>query len=113
MISKKLTMIKGDIILVPFPFTNLSGSKIRPALVLIASDIDVTIAFITTQINWIDKGCVEIESSKESGLKKNSLIRLDKLASIDKALVLGKIGALSSKEIENINLKLKEIFQLH
>lgn len=96
MISKKLTMTKGDIILIPFPFTNLSGSKIRPALVLISPDIDVTIAFITTQFNWIDEGCLEIESSKENGLKKNSLIRLNKLASIDNNLVLGKIGNLNS-----------------
>ena len=113
MISKKRTMIKGDIILVPFPFTNLSGSKIRPALVLISSEIDVAIAFITTQFNWIDNGCVEIRASLKNGLKKNSLIRLDKLATIDKTIVLGKIGSLSSKEIENINLKLKDIFQLH
>jgi mRNA interferase MazF len=105
-------MVKGDIILVPFPFTNLSGSKIRPACVLILSASDVTIAFITTQFNWVDEACLEIISSNENGLKKTSLIRLNKIASIDKALVLGKIGKLNSNDIGRIDSKLKEILQL-
>lgn len=105
-------MVKGDIIVVPFPFTDLSGSKIRPACVLIPSFADITISFITTQFNWIDEACLEIEHSRENGLKKNSLIRLNKLASIDKALVLGKIGSLNPIDIHRLNLKLKQILQL-
>jgi len=105
-------MKKGDIILVPFPFTNLSGSKIRPALVLIASDLDVSVSFITTQFDWKDEACLEVQSSTENNLKKNSLMRLNKLASLDKQLVLGRIGRLSSLDIERVNKKLIELFQL-
>lgn len=105
-------MVKGDIIVVPFPFTNLSGSKIRPACVLISSFADVTISFITTQLNWIDEASIDVVPSTENGLKKNSFIRLNKLASIDKALILGKIGVLNSNDIDRINFKLKEILQL-
>jgi mRNA interferase MazF len=43
-------MKKGDIILVPFPFTDLTGSKLRPAAVLIDGENDITVAFMTTQI---------------------------------------------------------------
>jgi len=41
-------MKKGDIVLIKFPFTDLSGSKLRPALVLVESGNDVIVAFITS-----------------------------------------------------------------
>lgn len=105
-------MAKADIILIPFPFTNLSDTKIRPCLVLIESDYDVTVSFITTQTGWSDKTSVIIKPTQTNGLKKESLIRLSKLATIDKQLIIGKIGALSKDEIATINQKLKEIFHL-
>ena len=45
-------MAKGDIVLITFPFTDLSGSKLRPALILTESELDITVSFITTQIGW-------------------------------------------------------------
>jgi mRNA interferase MazF len=44
-------MRKGDILLIPFPFTDLTGQKNRPALMLVTTDTDVTVAFITSQLN--------------------------------------------------------------
>ena len=41
-------MKKGDIVLIPFPFTDLTGNKNRPALVLVESEEDITVCFITT-----------------------------------------------------------------
>jgi mRNA interferase MazF len=45
-------MTKGDIVLIPFPFTDLSGIKNRPALILAEGEVDVTVSFITTQQKW-------------------------------------------------------------
>lgn len=38
-------MVKGDILLITFPFTDLSGSKLRPTVVLADSELDVTVCF--------------------------------------------------------------------
>ena len=45
-------MKKGSVFLIPFPFTDLKGSKIRPAVVLYKSELDVTISFITSELRW-------------------------------------------------------------
>jgi mRNA interferase MazF len=103
---------KGDIILVPFPFTDLSGNKYRPALVLIESNYDVTVCFITTQIQWKEKYDVVVPPTVENGLKKESLIRLTKFATIDKDLVWGRIGLLENKYLQQINQNLTAVLQL-
>lgn len=85
-------MNKGDIVLMPFPFTDLSGIKNRPALILVDGESDITVSFITTQLKWQEEFDVKIEALKTNGLKKTSLIRLSKLATIDKDLVIGNLG---------------------
>ncbi|MEX0811248.1 MAG: type II toxin-antitoxin system PemK/MazF family toxin [Chitinophagales bacterium] len=77
-------MNKGDLVLIPFPFTDLSGSKIRPALVLANGKLDITVTFISTQLKWKEETDVLLKPSKKNGLKKDSLIRLSKIATIDK-----------------------------
>ncbi len=105
-------MKKGDIILIPFPFTDFSGNKVRPALVLVNKERDIIVAFISTQINWKEEGDVLLEANIENGLKKKSLIRLSKLATVDKDFALGRLGSLKAEEILQVNKNLKEIFML-
>ena len=62
-------MIKGDIVLIPFPFTDLTGIKNRPALILVCGETDLTVSFITTQTKWLDDYDVKIEPSSKNGLK--------------------------------------------
>jgi len=45
-------MAKGEIVVITFPFTDLSGSKLRPAVILADTTQDVTVAFINTQLKW-------------------------------------------------------------
>ncbi|SDH09041.1 type II toxin-antitoxin system PemK/MazF family toxin [Psychroflexus sediminis] len=106
-------MKKGDIVLIPFPFTDLSGSKNRPAVVLISTDEDVSICFMTTQLKWQSDFDVNIQPSETNGLKKESLIRLNKLATINKNLVLGRLGGLDTNELKKLNVSLIRILELN
>jgi mRNA interferase MazF len=79
-------MRKGDIVLIPFPFTDLSGNKVRPAVILAETRLDITVCFITTQLLWQEPTDVLLQPKSSNGLKKPSLIRVSKIATLDKAL---------------------------
>ena len=105
-------MKKGDIILIPFPFSDLTGSKLRPALVLISTETDVTVCFITTQFQWKESFDIQLNPSSFNGLKKMSLLRISKFSTIDKDLILGRIGILENNYINILNKNLIRILQL-
>ena len=106
-------MTKGDIILVTFPFTNLSDSKLRPAVILFESNLDFTACFITTQIQWQEPTDVLLLPNQNNGLRKESLIRTNKIATIDRQLAKGLLGKLNNEELLDLNLKLKLLLQLN
>lgn len=89
----------GTVILVPFPFTDLTSEKVRPALI-ISDQIpgeDIMVAFITSSKDPLSPGISIRENIPEfvnSGLKTTSLIRLDEIATLDKKIVLGELGSL-------------------
>jgi mRNA interferase MazF len=105
-------MEKGDIVLITFPFTDLSGEKLRPAVVLFTSRLDVTVCFITTKIHWQESTDILIEPSESNGVLKESLIRLSKIATLEKTLIAGLLGTLSPQDIISLNLRLKSLFKL-
>jgi mRNA interferase MazF len=103
---------KCDIVLLPFPFTNLSGTKIRPACVLFSSDYDVTVAFISTQMHLRESSDIEITPTVYNGLRSLSLLKLSKIATLEKSMIKAKIGSIESTTLQSINSALKELFQL-
>lgn len=105
-------MVKGDIILVPFPFTDLSGSKLRPAVILVADKVDITACFITSQTGWQEPTDVLLSPNHTNGLKLTSLIRTSKIATLDQKVAKGLLGRLSSQELADLNVKLKILLQL-
>ena len=105
-------MSKGDIVLIPFPFTDLSGNKLRPALVLTENTLDITVSFITTQLQWQEPTDIVLQPQTKNGIKKLSIVRLSKIPTIDKSLIVGIIGSISSPQILELDQKLKSIFQI-
>ena len=93
---------KWDIILVPFPFTDLTSFKKRPSLIVSPDNFnineDVVIAFITSNVNTdFRTGDYKITDLKSAGLPKPSIIRM-KFASINKSVIIKKLGTLSNSD---------------
>lgn len=106
-------MKKGDIVVVPFPFTDLSNQKRRPALVLFHSDEDVVLAFIITKLFYENHSSIRLTPTKKNALKKNSLIRIDKITTLNRDLIVGKLGEINAGQLEEVNEKMIALYQLH
>lgn len=93
---------RGDVILVPFPFSDLSGSKKRPALVLaVNNDWRELVCMMLTSS---PKGIMEIPVSHldSTGLPKPTVARIHRLFSIDQSIVLKKLGSLHPEDLKNV-----------
>ena len=98
------TSLKGSIVIIAFPFSDLSGSKRRPALVVADwGGADVILAQITSvahkDIFSVDLNDKDFSSGR---LKKESFIRRNKLFTADKATLLRSVGTLSVQKIKEI-----------
>jgi mRNA interferase MazF len=86
----------GSIVLTRFPFTDLSGGKLRPALVVSRDNTrrsDVVLAFITSKSHAAElPDAVSIQPTATNGLKAPSVVRFDKLATLEIQVIAGKIG---------------------
>jgi|SRR3989344_7542778 len=109
----------GDIVLTPFPFTDLSGHKVRPALVLGLQDRedDMTVCFISSLVqSKIHPFEIVVDETdkdfKKTGLKLKSTIKTVKIATLDKVVILGKIGELDQKNINKVKKILKIYFEI-
>ncbi|MCU0426865.1 MAG: type II toxin-antitoxin system PemK/MazF family toxin [Candidatus Kapabacteria bacterium] len=105
-------MDKGDIVLVTFPFTDLSGSKLRPAVILASVQSDITVCFITTQVALPEPTDVAVSPNQHNGLRKPSVIRTSKIATLDKILAKGLLGTLDQSDIVRLDTNLKILFRL-
>ncbi len=105
-------MKKGDIVLVPFPFTDLTNKKRRPAFVLLAGESDIVLAFITTKLFYDQVASIQLTPSKTNGLKSDSMIRIDKVMTFDRELVIGKLGNVSNEKINEVNRKMIDCYHL-
>ncbi len=93
-----------DIVLIPFPFTDLSINKKRPGLVISQNEsnqqnFDILIAFMTSNLVSPKRtGDFHIEKWEESSLPKPTMLRM-KFASISSHIIVKKIGQLHEDDI--------------
>jgi mRNA interferase MazF len=104
-----------DVVVVPFPFTDSSRTKRRPALILSnTTDFNSIIehsvlSMITSQKNEPWPLDVLIKNKKQSGLTAPSVVRM-KLFTLDNRFIIKKIGQLSNSDQVNVKKSLKKIF---
>ncbi len=97
-------LVKGDIIVIDFPFSNLVQFKPRPALIIkVPKGEDVIICQITS-----DSQNKEVEVSLKNSefargeLKRDSYVRIDKITTIKTTRIKYKIGSLKPEKFKEI-----------
>ncbi|MEK6906012.1 MAG: type II toxin-antitoxin system PemK/MazF family toxin [Nanoarchaeota archaeon] len=96
--------VKGDIIIIEFPYSNLRDIKRRPVLILkVPKGDDVIVAQITGE-SYEDSLEIHLkkEDFKRGNLKRKSYVRIDKIASIEKYLIKYKAGSLKQEKFSEI-----------
>jgi mRNA interferase MazF len=95
---------RGDVVVIPFPFTNLSEQKARPALVL--ADLagpDLILCQITTKPGR-DRYAVAVDRAdfSDGSLKYPSSIRANQIFTLEKTLVRDRVGCLKKEKTEEV-----------
>jgi mRNA interferase MazF len=113
-------MMKGKIVLVPFPFDDLSTSKVRPAVCLtdpVGPHRHVIMAFISSRmsIDQLEKDMIlnsEHADFAMTGLRVTSTLRLHRLMTVTTALIRRELGKLSPKMQDEVPNKMQKLFGL-
>ena len=113
-------MIKGKVVLVPFPFDDLSATKVRPAICLtekIGAHGHIVLAFITSRILAVPLASDLILDLKDrdfalTGLHVTSTLRLHRLMTISATLIRRELGELSPAMQTKVADKLRHLFAL-
>lgn len=112
-----MNLDKGDVVLVPFPFTDLSQTKLRPAIVLYVQPEgeDITLCFISSQNLErvsLDELILDPEHPEfaQTGLKSKSKVRVSRIVTLERQLIKRKLGSLGFQLLENVCRILVDIF---
>jgi mRNA interferase MazF len=113
-------VIKGKVVLVPFPFDDLSATKVRPAVCLtdpIGPHRHVVLAFLTSQLlpNLLDTDLALDSAHADfalTGLLGSSILRLHRLMTASTALILRELGELSPALQMEVDARLRKLFNL-
>ena len=101
---------RGELILLAFPFSSETGGKQRPALVLLdANDQDLLVARVTTQTHRSPFDIV-IQDWNGAGLLAPSIVRLHKLATVEKRLVRRRLDRLAEPDWSAVRTVVLQVF---
>ena len=110
--------MKYKVVIVPFPFDDLSGQKARPAVCL-TDEIQpyghVVLAFITSQLSTNPSVTDFVIDSQDAdfaltGLKVSSTVRLHRLMTVSSKIITRELGKLSKYQQTEIENRLRKLF---
>ena len=116
----RVPLKRGDVVLVPFPFTDLTAEKLRLA-VIVSSDpqeLDVVIAFISSIVPSGDLAETDFlltpdhPDFSKTGLKKASVFKLKKLLTIERTRLIRRLGRVSPAIQEELDRRLRNALGL-
>lgn len=105
--------VKGDVVVVPFPFSDLTQAKRRPALVITALEGDDVILCQITSQTIKDNYALSLDD-KDFGtgsLKQPSNVRPNRIFTIDSHIILYQVGSLKREKLTEIIDKVIEIIR--
>jgi mRNA interferase MazF len=91
----------GDVLLARFPFTDLTGDKRRPVVVLSADNdgADIIVCAVTSQ-PYDGPYDIPVAPSPHNGLRVLSRIQFDKIGTLERGIIAGKLGTLPAAFME-------------
>jgi len=96
--------VKGDIIVINFPFSDLTKSKPRPALIIkVPKGEDIIICQVTAESQKKDVE-VNVKNSDfvKGGLRRESYLRIDKITTMKRTRIKYKVGSLKPEKFKEI-----------
>jgi mRNA interferase MazF len=105
--------VRGDVVVLPFPFSDLTHTKRRPALVLAVADLNAIILCQITSQTVRDSDAIDLDAVdfQSGSLKKRSTIRPNRVFTADDRIVLYVAGKLKANKTTLVVEKLVEILQ--
>ena len=101
----------GTVVLLAFPFSDALRAKQRPALVLLdLEDEDIVVARVTSQQPKSEFG-VTLRKWREAGLLLPSVVRLHKVATLEKSLVKRTLGQLTKEDEGVVRVTLEQMWR--
>lgn len=108
----------GDVVLLPFPFSNYTSYKQRPALIVSSSvwnsshDDIVVVAISSKTARSKNEYPLNEREQKSSGLRISSVVRLGNIYTVDKRLVREKVGSFGKSTIRSIQSGIHTIISI-
>jgi len=104
----------GKVILASFPFSDLTAKKLRPCFILGIAEFDDIVLCQITSNRYRSKRAIALKPTdfNQGSIIRNSFIRLDKIATLDKRMVRRVLGSVTESKLREVKLALKEFLEI-